>query len=460
MSWIGYTQNVQNEAYSLEQCISIALENNLDLKSTMLNTNIEKINFQQSKANFLPNVNGNFNIGVNTGRSINPFTNDFVNQEFTFSNAGLSIDATIFNGFRLINSAKQNKFNIRAAEMEKEAAKQDLILRITLAYLQILNSRDNLQLANQRLETTNNQLKTQKEFYDNESGNPADYTDIVAQKSIDETSIVISKSALNNSKLNLVRLLNLNGSINLEAKNLMLDITQYELSSDEVYANALENLATFKAKELRIDAAKKGVSVARSQFVPEISAFGGLNTNYSSAAQAFTEIGSSIVETGDFVTVSNQDFPVLTEQTSFNSQNITFKDQFDNNLSTVIGISVSVPLFNGFRAKNNVKIEKIKVEESILELERTHLDIKNTIEQVYFDMNAAYLRYESLQKQVEAFEESYRINEIRFKNGVSNFLNYITSKNNLDSAKVNLSNAKYEYLLRVKILDYYRGNIS
>ena len=90
-------------------------------------------------------------------------------------------------------------------------------------------------------------------------------------------------------------------------------------------------------------------------------------------------------------------------------------------------------------------------------MERTHLDIKNNIAQVHFDMVAAYGRYQSLLKQVEAYEESYRINEIRFNNGVSNFLSYVTSKNNLDASRVNLENAKYDYLLRVKVLDYYRG---
>ena len=460
MGWAGFAQNQIENSYSLEDCIAIALENNLDLKSATLNANTEKINFQQSKANFLPSINGNFNIGVNDGRSIDPFTNDLIDQKFTFSNAGLNLDATIFNGFRLINAAKQNKLNKLAADMEKEAAQQDLVLRVTLAYLQVLNSRDNLQLAKQRLETTNKQLKIQQEFFENESGNPADYTDIVAQKTIDETGIIVSESTLNNAKLSLVRLLNLNDEIRLDAQGLMLDISQYELSADEVYSDALKNLATFKARELRIDAAKKGVNVAKAQFTPELSVFAGLNTNYSSAAQTFSETGNSIVETGDFVTVNNQNLPILTEQSSFSSQKIGFRDQLDNNLSTVIGVSLNVPLFNGFRAKNNVAIEKNRVEESLLELERTHLDIKNTIRQVHFDMNAAYLRYESLQKQVEAFEKSYGINEIRFNNGISNFLNYVTSKNNLDNAKLNFNNAKYEYLLRVKVLEYYRGNFT
>ncbi|WP_400077350.1 TolC family protein [Winogradskyella sp. R77965] len=457
MGWLGYTQDLNQKSYSLEECISIALENNLDLKSADLLANSARVSHQQSKANMLPSINGNFNLGVNDGRSIDPFTNDFITQELTFSNMGLSLDMTVFNGFRLLNQAKQNRLNRKASELEKEAAQQDLVLNVTLAYLQVLNSKAVLDLTKQRYETTKKQLKIQEDFYENESGNPADYADILGQIANDETSVLNSESNFNNAKLTLVRLLNLQETIDIEAESILLDFEKYNLSAEAVYNEALQNLATFKANELRIEAAKKGVSVAKSQFTPQVSIFGGVNTNYSSAAQLFNSTGSSLMETGDFVTVDGQDLPVITEQTNFVAESIGYEDQLDNNLNTVVGLAVNVPLFNGFRAKNNVALEKIRVEESILELERTHLDIKNAIAQVHFDMEAVYNRCQSLLKQVEAYEESYRINEIRFNNGVSNFLNYVTSKNNLDNAKVNLTNARYEYLLRVKVLDYYRG---
>jgi len=458
MSLVGHAQDINRKNYSLDECISIALENNLDLKSANLRANSAKINHQQSKANLLPSVNGDFNIGVNDGRSIDPFTNDFINQELTFSNARLNLDAIIFNGFRLINTVKQERLNRQASEQETDEAKQNLILEVTLAYLQVLNNRDVLELAKKRLEVTNNQLQRQTEIYKEGEGNPADYADIKAQKALDETNILNLESALNNSRLSLARLLNLDENIYVEAIDLLINLERYELSSEDVFNDALNSLATIKAKETRVEAAKKGISIAKAQFTPQISAFAGLNTNYSSLAETFTATGSNIIETGDFVTINNQDTPVLREQTVFNGNKISYKDQLDNNLSTVVGVSVSLPLFNGFRAKNNVALEKIKFEESLVELDRTRQEIKNTIAQVYFDMNASYMRYQSLVKQVEAFNESYRINEVRFNNGVSNFLAYITSKNNFDNAKTNLANAKYEYLLLVKILEYYRGN--
>lgn len=452
-----FCQNPQEKEYTLQECIKIALENNLSLKSVKNSEKSAKINYNQSKANLLPSLNGSYNFGVNNGRSIDPFTNDFINQQLTFSSANLSLNATVFNGFRLINTLKQNKLNTQAANLDIEQEKQNLILNVTLAYLQVLNTKDLLALNEQRLIATNNQLKIQKDLYDEGRENPADYTDLLGQKSSDETNILSSRIALNNAKLNLSTLLNLNSKIDVNTNGLFIGLEKYKFTSEEVYHDALQSLATFKANEIRVASAKKGVSIAKAQYIPELSLFGQLNTNYSSAAETFTETGSTIIQTDDFVTIDNNDYQVFTNQNSFRASKIDYLDQLDNNLNSVVGISISVPIFNGFSAKNNVALEKVKVEASIIALEQTKFEIKNAIQQVHFDMQAAFDRYQSLTKQVTAFQKSFNINETRFNNGVSNFLAYITSKNNLENAKINLSIAKYDYFLRVKVLEFYRG---
>ncbi|WP_439130390.1 TolC family protein [Polaribacter sp.] len=457
MSLFTFSQNKDVKTYTLEECIEIGVANNLSLKSAKNSEKSAKINFKQAKANLLPNLNGSFNVGVNNGRSIDPFTNDFINQQLTFSSANLSLNATIFNGFRLLNSLKQQKLNLQASNLEVAEEKQNLILNITLAYLQVLNSQDVLSLNEQRLMVTNNQLKIQKDLFDEGRENPADYTDLLGQKASDETSILSAKIALNNAKLNLSTLLNIKDDVAINTDGLLLSVKKYKFTSNQVYHDALQSLATFKARELRVEAAKQSVHVAKAQYIPEISLFGQLNTNYSSAAQTFSETGTSVVETGDFITINNQNYNVKTNQTSFQANPINYLNQLDNNLNSVIGVSLRVPIFNGFRAKNNVALEKVRVEESLIALEQTQFEIQNAIQQVHFDMEAAFLRYQSLQKQVAAFQKSFEINKTRFNNGVSNFLAYITSKNNLENAKINLSIAKYDYFLRVKVLEYYRG---
>lgn len=460
LQYMGFAQNSIKKKYTLKDCIKIALENNLDVKSSVISAKTANINYTQSKANILPTLNGSYNIGVNNGRSIDPFTNDFINQELTFSNARLHLDATLFNGFRLLNTIRQQRLNNQASKLEIEESKQALTLNVTLAYLQVLNSKDVLELAKNRLRTTIDQLKRQETLYKQESGNPADFADIQGQKAIDETNILTAESSLKSAELDLIRLLNITDPISMDVTDVLLDFEMYQYSADDVFQDALKNLATFKAKTMRVEAAKKGVHLTRAQYIPEISFFGRLNTNYSSVAETFTDIGATIQDTGEFVTIDSQQIPVQTNQTLFEGTNIKYLDQLDNNLNTVVGISVDIPLFNSFRAKNNVSLEKIKVEESLIALTRVEQEIRNAISQVHFDMNVTYNRCNSLQKQVEAFKESFRVNEIRFHNGVSNFLAYITSKNNLDTALTNLINAKYKYALQVRILEFYRGTTS
>lgn len=456
LSVSGFSQE-DTLTLNLDESIRIAIENNLELQRVKLSERRSTINFRNAKSNLLPDINGNYNLGISNGRSIDPYTNQYINRELTFSNAGLGANLNIFSGFQALNRIKQTRLNLRAAEMEVEEARQNLILDVTLTYLQVLNNRDLVQLANNRLETTTEQVNRLKNLYEEEVGNPADFTDIRGQSAVDRTNLVQAQNSLRSSLLDLAQLLNLERNINVEDLAILTGFEIYPFTPDEIYAEALENLATFKARDLRVEAARKGVHVARSSYIPSISLFGQLNTNYSSAAQIFLETGVRRVETGGVITIDGQEIPVMADQPIFAGEEIAYTDQFTNNLNSVVGVSVSVPILNGLNVRNNVALEKINHEEAIIVQENTRLQFRQSIEQAYNDMLGAYSRYEILQEQVEAFEESFRINEIRFNSGVSTIVEYTISKNNLDNARINLANARYEYLLRVKVLDYYRG---
>ena len=297
-------------------------------------------------------------------------------------------------------------------------------------------------------------------MFEEESGNPAEYRDLQGQVASDEASLVSTRNSLTDALLNLAQLMNVDYEINADGLALLMDFKEYGLSPKEVYDDALNNLATFKTRELQLAAAQKGVAVARAQYTPEVSFFANLNTNYSSAARLFNENGTLVEDTGAFVNYDGQVLPVFTENTQFAAEEISYRDQFDNNLNSSIGVYVSVPIFNGWRAKQNVQLEKIKRDQAQTNLEQTELQLSTNIKQAYYDMQAALQRFNALEAQVEASEESFRINEIRFNNGVTNSVDYIVSKNNLENARINLANVRYEYMLRVKVLEYYRGNMD
>ncbi|WP_242202967.1 TolC family protein [Aestuariivivens insulae] len=452
---MGHAQSL----LTLEDCIKIALENNLDYKVATLDTETSRINYKQSRQELLPSVNLDYNLGQSSGRSLDPFTNDFINQELTFSNAGLQLNATIFNGFRLMNKIKQNRFRLYAAQMQKEEEKQNLILEVTLTYIQLLNSRDALVLAKNRYSTTEEQLKRIEANYNEGYGNPADYTDIKGQLAMDKVGIINVKNELNFVNQRLIKLLNtdlqkervINSFSDLDA------IEAYGHSIDNVYNDALNNLATFKVKQYQIEATKSSIKVARSYYLPNIGLFGKLSTNYSSIAETFQDTGTLTKETGDFVNINNQDIPVLRNETQFQSNKIGYADQFNNNLNSVVGLSINIPIFNGFSAKNRVSLQKIELEQAVVDLENTKRLLKQAIANTYNNMESAYERFKAFKSQVNAFQESYRINKVKFENGVSNIVEYIVSKNNMDTAQLNLNKAKYEYLLQVKVLEYYRG---
>lgn len=457
-SLLALSQN--NQDLTLNECIDIALKNNLNLKTAKLSAETSTVNYKSNRNALLPSINGNWNYGISQGRSIDPYTNDFVNERLEYSSAGLGLNASVFNGFRLLNSLKQGKLNMQAAEMQVEEAKQNLVLDVTLAFLRALNSRELLKLAENRIENTRQQAKRLKTMFEEGSVNPSEYRDLQGQVASDEASLVSSRNSLTSALLDLAQLMNVDYEINPDALALLMDFEEYGLSPKEVYEDALNNLATFKTRELQLAAAQKGVAVARAQYTPEVSFFANLNTNYSSAARLFNENGTLVEDTGAFVNYDGQVLPVLTENTQFTEEQISYRDQFDNNLNSSIGVNVSVPIFNGWRAKQNVQLEKIRRDQAQTNLEQTELQLSTNIKQAYYDMQAALQRFNALEAQVEASEESFRINEIRFNNGVTNSVDYIVSKNNLENARINLANVRYEYMLRVKVLEYYRGNMD
>ena len=445
------------QAYNLQECIELALQNNLDLSLANLGTETAEVNFKQSRNALLPRINGTYNIGKASGRSINPFTNTYIDERLTFSNAGLSLNATVFNGFRLLNQWRMQKLNWKAAEMENQDSRDNLVLNVTLAYLQVVSTKDLYDIAKSRLQSTNDQLVRLQSTFEEELGNPAEYRDFQGLKAGDESNLMTAKNNYDDALTSLKELLNIRTEFDIEAILVPEDFTQYEDSLEEVYEQALENMATIKAGEYRLEASKKQIAVTRASYVPEITLFANLNTNYSSVAQVFNQTDTSTIETGDFVDLNGTIVPVLRDQPSFEAENISYKDQFENNLFSTVGVQVNIPIFNGFEAKNNVALQKIRKEESIVNLERIKLQLRTAITQTYKDMTTAFERYQILQTQKEAYEESMRINEIRFTNGVDNGVSFIISKNNWETARVNLNNAKYDYLLRVKLLDYYKG---
>ncbi|MBD1392259.1 TolC family protein [Mucilaginibacter glaciei] len=417
---------------NLQQCIDIAVKNNLDVKKSELLLETAKVNSNQAKEYLLPTVNGQVDHSVSNGRGIDPSTNTYLNQSFRSGNYNLNSNLTLFSGLQNLNNIKQTSLAYQAGKMDFQQAKDQVTINVITAYLMVLDNTELLNQVKNQLDVSKQQVK-RLAILEKEGANktPQDYPDIKGIFADNQLTVVNTATTLKTSKLNLLQILNIpyKESINLQPINAENLAKQTPNSSDQVYDIALNQLAYIKAAALRRQSAEKGVSVARGSLAPTVSLFGGLSTNISSSAQIA-------------------------------GQSQSYYDQFKNNYGTQFGVSLRVPILNYFQNRNKVALAKIDLQNTIYVEQTTKVQLRQNVEQAYLNMTTAYERYNVLQDQVSAYTESFRTAEIRFNAGVLNSVEFVIAKNNLDRSKFNLINARYDCYIYNKILDYYQGKLT
>jgi outer membrane protein len=448
--------------YSLKQCIEQALANNIPVKQTGLQVETAGINLQQSKTDRLPNLNGSWDFGFNRGRSVDPQTNGYINQQLSSSNTGLSSGLIVFNGMRLKNLIQQNNFSYEAAKMDAQQAKDNLTLNVILAYLLVLNNEDVLEITKGQLEVTKKQVERTGILIKEGSGANYLLTDLKGQLANEEINLINLNTALQQSRLSLCQLMNIafNPALQLERINLETPLLPYTVNAGEVYQTAVTNLALVKANAFKVQSAEKAIKVAQGSVFPVLRFNGNLGSNYSSLAKTLTPTNITEENTGAYVKINSIPNPVLTQQQNFSAAKTGYTKQLNNNLGTFVGVNLQIPVFNSFQTKNRVKLATITFKNSQLEADNTKLILQQNIEQAHLNSTSAYERYAVLQEQVKNLEESFRAAEVRFNSGVINAPEYLIAKNNLDRAKTNWSQTRYEYIFRTKILDFYQGKLS
>lgn len=448
--------------YSLKQCVDIAIANNLQVKQGELQVQTSYINKRQAISNLLPGIVGNLGNGVNEGRSIDPFTNTYINRQVNYSTYNLSAGIILFNGLRLQNSIRQNALAFEAGKMELQQTKEAITLNVILAYLQVLNNEDLVAQARNQESVSRQQVERLTKLDSVGAVAPSQYHDIRGQWSADKLLVVDSEHSLAGARLALAQLMNIAYDKNLQVERLSAEeFTAVDTSiTEDIYQTASSQLSLIKAVDYRQRSAQKKLHATRGQYFPRVSLNGNLNTNYSSVATRDIALNSFESATGDFVNFNGSNLPVMTQSTNYRTEKIGFDDQLKNNYNTSFGVSVQIPVLNSLQSRHAVALSKIELKNTQYIAESTKTQLKQSIEQAYFNMQAAYTRYQTLTEQVQDFNESYRSTEVRFNAGATNTVDYLIAKNNSDRAKSNLIIAQYDFIFRGKILDYYRGRLS
>lgn len=455
------------QALTLEECVQIALQNNPQIKQAGLQVSANQNNLIQSKWQRWPSLGFNASQGFSFGRNIDPFTNQFVQQNISFNNYSLNSSVTLFNGFQLQNNIKQNDLTLQASEKDLAATRNDIILNVALAYLQVISNQELIEAARQQGVATQLQLDRTQRLVDAGSLAESQLFDLRAQLANDELTLVNAQNSVESAKLSLKQLMNVQGSESIDVITLNAPdptLRAYEATVNEIFETAVRNLPQLQAADLRVQSAAQAIEIAKAQGLPSLTFSGGISTAFSSAApkQRFVADGTGfttkqVISQTRFVQAGEFTFPVTEVVTVPNGADQTFNylDQLNFNRNSSLNLSLRVPIFTNFQTKYRVANARIQQQNLEAQSEIVTQQIRQNVEQAYIDMSNSGKRYSATANQVRALEEAFRVAESRFGAGAINAAEYNIAKANLDRARFNLIQTKYDYVFRTKVLDFY-----
>lgn len=450
---------VGQEKMTLQEAVNLGIKNNLEVNQAGLQMQNAEIDYKQSRAFMLPDLNASASQGMNQGRSIDPFTNAFINQKVGYASYGANSSLLLFRGSSLQNQIRQNKLGYEASKLEKQDAIDRITINIILSYLQIVSAEDVLKQLQEQVLVTDKQIERLEILNKEGAIAPALLYDLKGQYANEQISIADQKAAISNAKLNLLQILNIAYNKNFDVAAISTDNISagYSQTSEEIYNIALNNFARIKAAKMRTESAEKGIKSARGELFPSLVLGGNLNTNYSSVASRSFLLNTSEITSTDYVMIGGDKVFVNTQSSNYRTDKINYGDQLSNNLFSSVNLTLNIPLFNAGQTRNKIKRAKITYENNRLVEQHTKTELQQAIERSYVDVENSFEKYQLLQNQVIAFTESFRAAEIRFNTGLITSVDYLVAKNNLDRSSTNLIISRYDFVLRSKVLDYYQG---
>ena len=452
--------HAQNKIWSLKDCMEYAFKNNVSLNQQRLTSEVSKVNYKQAKDNQLPNLNFSDAQEFNFGNTINSSTNQVVHQNTIGNYPSLSSSIVLFGGFKYINLVKENKFNYEASKLDIETQKNNLALNITAAYVQVLFEYDAVIIAQHQIDADSIQVSRMVKYVEVGQSPEDSLYQIEAQLATDKAAKVNAENQVELSNVQLEQLMELPVAPDFvierpEQKELSVSTLA---SAGEIYKIAESILPDEKSAALKTKAVETDLVVSKAALMPSLSLSVGLNTEYYSALTRENYKTIYQNETIGYLQ-SNPSQSVIgpVPVTTANTQAYPFFDQYRDNFSQAIALSLSVPIFNNFKARNNIHLAKIAIENARLNEQAIKNNLRKNVEQAYTDQLAASKNYMATREQLIAETRAYTDMQKKLNVGLINVTDFLVEENNY--YKVMLANlqAKYEYIFKTKVVDFYTG---
>ena len=457
-------QTAAQEAWSLQRCLDHAFEHNIQIQLGQLGETSAAIGTQTAKGAFLPNLNGSLSHGYNFGRTIDPFTNQFVESSAIRSNSfGLSTGMVLFNGFQNHLNLRRAKLAQESAAAQREIAENNVVLTIAGAFLNVLFQEEFVRVAEYNRQATARQVDRMQSMVAAGAAAEFDLYDVEAQLAADEANIVSTKNALGLAKLNLVQLLQLPVS---EADDFELirpsdeDLQRTDLPSSPAaaVAYALGSFPEIRQAELQVEDAFIGLDIAKTNRYPRLFASYNIGTGYSGASRSID--GAPSTEEfvlGSLVVDDSTSYDLIAQQEVYNFITTPFDDQLSQNFNQSVFFSMSIPIFNNFSVKSSIEQAEVSALSAQYQLEQTKQTLTTSIESAWADARAASEQAVAQEAALVAAERAFLNTEKRYEAGASTAIDYADARTLFDNARVNALRAKYDLAFKSRILDFYMG---
>jgi outer membrane protein len=450
--------SAQIKEYTLEECVLIALENNISIKQSELDLESAEVDKSDAMGSFLPRVNAQSQHIWNNGLSQN-ITNGLIENLTTqFSSFGGNVGVTLFNGRQNINQLSRANLNLLARQYQLDDMKDDVSLFVANAYLQVMFNRELEQVQRYQLELAKQELERTQLSIDAGILTPVEIYEIEANIATQEQAVIQAENAYRLSRINLAQLLLITDYENFDIAKEDMDIPFSEILTETpkaIYEKALTLRNDIKLGITNVEIAEKDIDLAKGAQMPTLTAFYNYNTRIS--------YSDRFIETGNFIEtpigIVQENGAVVVSQ--FPEREITgpssFSKQFGQNDGQSYGLSLNIPIFNGLAVKNNIKRRKLNLERIENQLEQTKLDLESTINQAYNNAKGAYKFYDASEKTLIARKQAFDIAKQRFEAGVMNSFDYVQARQRYQIAASDIVRAKFDYIFKLKVLEFYFG---
>ncbi len=450
------------QKWNLMQLVQHAMDNNITIKQTALQEKFSELSLKQSKLSLIPNANFNGGVSYSSGRNQDPTTFSLITQSYLSSNMSLQTNADIFNWFSKRNTIAANEWEVLAAKANTDKLRNDIALLVANLYLQTLLAQEQLKIINVQFEQTKAQLFNTRKLVDAGSLPELNAAELEAQAARDSANIINAKGSITQTLLSLKAYLNIDAAQAFDIETPPADkipvLSMAELQPDIVYALAIANLPQQKFNTFKLKAAAKSAAAAKASMYPTLSASAGIGSSFNNRTKEIT--GSSTVNAPiGSVAVGGTNYNVFPLQpfTSYQYGKTSYFRQLDQNFRQSVGLNLSIPIFNGSAARTNWERNKLSIKNLELQQEADNQKTKQDIFVAYNNAIVALEKFNASKKSVETAERSYSFARKRYEVGMLSTFELISNQNNLLTQKFQLVLNQFDYVFKMKVLEFYRG---